>query len=211
VAFALLIVTAIAVRAETFTVLANFNDSGGGGAYPVTALTQGLDGNLYGTTGYGGSRGHCAYPEGCGTVFKMTPRGTLTIVYSFCAQPNCTDGEYPNKLVLATDGNFYGTTYQGGANSWGVVFRITPGGTLTTLHAFDVTDGSSPLAGLVQAANGAFYGTTLLGGVNSDGTVFKITATGALTTLHKFKGADGANPYTRLVQATDGNLYGKTG
>jgi len=114
--------------------------------------------------------------------------------------------------VQATDGNFYGTTFGGGAN-YGTVFKITPvgmGGTLTTLHIFEITDGANPHAGLMQATDGSLYGTTTNGGVNGYGTVLKITLAGTLTTLHSFDGADGGSPYAGLVQATDGNFYGTT-
>jgi uncharacterized repeat protein (TIGR03803 family) len=171
----------------------------GGG--PFDRLIQATNGNFYGTTNGGGA-------NATGTVFKITPGGTLTTLYSFCAQPNCTDGGNPYAgLVQATNGNFYGTTVNGGANGAGIVFKITPGGTLTTLHSFS-TDGV-PYAGLVQATNGDFYGTTVYG-ANGNGMVFTITPGGTLTTLHNFNGTDGSRPFARLVQATDGNFYGTT-
>jgi uncharacterized repeat protein (TIGR03803 family) len=176
------------------------------GQWP-SALVQGTDGNFYGTTVIGGTCGARFF--GCGTVFKITPRGTLTTLHRF----DGTDGVNPRAgLVLATDGNFYGTTSEGAAcPTWGcgTVFQITPGGTLTTLHNFDGTDGANPYAGLVQATDGSFYGTTELGGANGWGTVFTITPGGTLTTLHSFDDTDGSNP-SALVQATDGNLYGTT-
>jgi len=116
----------------------------------------------------------------------------------------------------------YGTTVYGGtssacsifANGCGTVFKITPGGTLTTLHSFDNTDGAAPFAALVQAIDGDFYGTTYGGGPDEDGTVFRITPSGTLTTLHSFCSQsgcpDGDNPYAGLVQATGGDLYGTT-
>ena len=113
-------------------------------------------------------------------------------------------------LVQGTDGNFYGTTVNGGANGDGTIFRITPGGALTTLHSFSGLDGAFPEAGVVQAANGSFYGTTDGGGANGDGTIFKITAGGMFTTLHSFNSTDGAAPTGALVQATKGDLYGTT-
>jgi uncharacterized repeat protein (TIGR03803 family) len=168
-----------------------------------------------------------------GTVFKVTPSGTLTTLYSFCAQTNRTDGDAPNGLIQATNGDFYGTTYEGGANvgagafgnGGGTVFKITLSGTLTTLYSFcsqsGCTDGEYPVAGLVQATNGDLYGTTEFGGANACppfngcGTVFKITPSGTLTTLYSFCSqsgcTDGANPSAGLVQATNGDFYGTTG
>src|ERR1017187_10074179 len=122
----------------------------------------------------------------------------LTTLYSFCSQSRCTDGANPAQagLIQATNGDFYGTTDGGGAyGSYGTVFKITPGGNLTTLHRFCSQsawpDGGLP-NGLVQATNGDFYGTTLVGGnSNSGGTVFKITASGTLTTLYSFRSRSG--------------------
>ena len=194
-----------------FCSLANCAD----GSVPIAGLVQGADGDFYGTASSGGVDGEE------GTVFKITPSGKLTTLYSFCSQSRCTDGEVPEApLVQGRDGNFYGTTWQGGVNLWGTVFKITPKGTLTTLYSFCAqggaacTDGSDPLAPVVQARDGNFYGTTLSGGsvgYVSDGTVFKITPAGTLTTLHSFTGADGGVPRAGLVQATDGTLYGTTG
>jgi uncharacterized repeat protein (TIGR03803 family) len=138
----------------------------------------GTTGDLYGTTQASGAYGY-------GTVFKITPSGTLTTLYSFCAKANCTDGAVPvGALIQASDGKFYGTTVQGGVNNacdfgnpgCGTIFRITPTGVLTTLYSFcaepGCADGDSPNAGLVQATNGDFYGPTMGGGANSYGTVF---------------------------------------
>ena len=178
---------------------------------------------MYGTTFAGGvSTKPCSNVAnvGCGTVFRITPSGALTTLYSFCSQSGCTDGANPQVgLVQATDGNFYGTTN-------GTVFKITPSGTLTTLYSFcsqtGCTDGVYPYAGLVQATDGDFYGTTFGGGVNGTdcgsggcGTVFKITPSGTLTTLYSFcpQGLvckDGRSPAAALVQDTNGMLYGTT-
>ena len=196
--------TAIAAPAQTFTTLHIFD--GTDGEYPAAGLVQGTDGNFYGTTGYGGAT-TCTY--GCGTIFKITPAGTLTTLHSF----DYTDGEYPLGvgLVQATDGNFYGTTYSGAAYGYGTVFKITPASALTTLHSFDSTDGADPEAGLVQGTDGSFYGTTYFGGAYNYGTIFKITPAGTLTTLHSFDYTDGEYPLGGgLVQATDGNFYGTT-
>src|SRR6266567_2955163 len=139
--FLLCATTAITLQAQTFTTLHSFDLTDGGNTY--AGLVQATDGNLYGTTVGGGAKGD-------GTVFKITPSGTLMTLYSFCSKSGCTDGAYPFAgLVQATDGNFYGTTFKGGAHpSSGTVFKITPSGTLTTLYSFcsksGCTDGYFP-------------------------------------------------------------------
>jgi uncharacterized repeat protein (TIGR03803 family) len=205
--------TAIALPAQTFTTLVSFNNTDG--SAPYAGLIQATNGDLYGTTENGG-----ASPGGFGgTVFKITPGGMLTTLYSFCSQSNCTDGEAPFAgLVQATDGNSYGTTQYGGASGGGTVFKIAPSGTLTTLYSFcgqsGCTDGEFPIAGLVQATDGNFYGTTYFGGAYGGGTIFNIAPNGTLTTLYSFCSqsgcTDGQNPYAGLVQAIDGNFYGTT-
>src|ERR1019366_2526873 len=101
-------------------------------------LVQAANGDFYGTTQYAGANGG-------GTAFKITPRGTLTTLYSICSQTNCTAGAGPQAgLVQAADGDLYGTTVSGGTNTNGTVFKITPTGTLTTLHSFNgTTDGAT--------------------------------------------------------------------
>lgn len=169
------------------------------GAQPDAALIQAHDGNFYGTTQNGGTNGTSE-----GTVFKITPNGKLTTLYSFCSLPNCADGGFPNaRLVQALDGAFHGTTFN-------TVFKITAKGVLTTLHTFNGNDGSRIISGLVQASDGSFYGTASAGDPKNDGTVFKITPAGAFTIVHNFGGNDGISPEGGLVQANDGNLYGTT-
>jgi len=197
----------------TLTTLYSFGTSSADGAVPTAALIQGADGNFYGTTSSGGAFNH-------GAIFKITPAGTVTTLYSFGA--SSTDGANPQAaLIQATDGNFYGTASQGGGpRGDGVVFKITPGGTLTTLYGFSPggPDGTTPAAALIQAADGNFYGTTSGGGADDQGTIFKITPGGTLTTLYSFnpqahdaEGASaGAVPLTSLIQATNGNFYGTT-
>ena len=205
---ALCVAVATTSPAQTFTTLDNF--LGTNGANPrLMSLVQGTDGNLYGTTCDLGCVGETG--NGFGTVFRVTPTGMLTTIYSFCAQTKCPDGAFPyGGLLLGADGNFYGTTAYGGANDDGTVFSITSGGELTTLHSFDSTDGANPYAALVQATDGNFYGTTVNGGTNNYGTVFEITSAGTLTTLHSFNNTDGAFPEGALVQATNGKFYGTT-
>ena len=166
--------TAAASPAQTFNSLFSFD--GTDGEYPFAALVQATNGDLYGTASTGGSN------FGFGTVFKMTPGGTLTTLYTFCSNGLvCPDGQYPSNWALAqaTNGDFYGTTTNGGANYGGTLFSITPGGTLTTLWTFcslsNCADGDQPAAGLVQATNGDLYGTTQYGGAADGGNVFKIT------------------------------------
>src|ERR1022692_1065585 len=148
----------------------------------------------------------------CAASVIAAPAQTLTTLYSFCPQQYCPDGEYPlGRLVQATDGNFYGTTFSGGASNLGTAFKITAGGSLTILHSFTgPSDGGNPQGGLVQGSDGNLYGTAVGGGTNGEGTVFKITTSGTLTTLHSFAITDGAAPSGTLVQASDGNFYGTT-
>jgi uncharacterized repeat protein (TIGR03803 family) len=178
------------------------------GAAPYSGLVLASNGYFYGITAHGGNR------EGAGTVFKITPSGTLTTLYNFCSLSACADGNEPlGALVQASNGAFYGTTYEGGANNYGTVFKITPSGSLTTLHSFDLTDGANPYSGLVQATDGNLYGTTNTSSTGY-GTLFKITPTGTLTTLYNFCSLsdcpDGSNPYGGLAQDTNGKLYGTT-
>ncbi len=178
------------------------------GQAPDGALVQGADGNFYGTTYYGGN-GPC--DGGCGTVFRITPTGTLTTLHTF----DSSDGANPEAgLILAKDGNFYGTTYAGGGNAacsggCGTIFKITTTGALTTLHSFEYTDGANPIAAVIQGSDGNFYGTTASGGATFRGTIFKITTGGTLTMLHAFDGTDGSNP-AALVQGANGIFYGTT-
>lgn len=173
---------------------------------------MGSDGSFYGTTSSGGN-GFDVSDEGSGTVFKITPAGSLTTLYKFCSQPFCTDGGNPDaSLVRGTDGDFYGTTAYGGTSGNGTVFKITPDGTLRTLHNFnDFPDGTLPAAPLLLASDGNFYGTTIQGAMYDCGTVFKITSAGTFTTVHIFDGTDGCDPRGPLIEASDGNLYGTTG
>jgi uncharacterized repeat protein (TIGR03803 family) len=188
------------------------------GNTPVAGLIVGRDGNFYGTTEIGG--------KGYGTVFKLTPAGGESVLYSFCAKASgingcpAGDGALPEAGVIqASDGNFYGTTYQGGAYNQGTVYQVTPAGVEKVLHSFsgngglaNSTDGAGPVADLIQGKDGNLYGTTQFGGVADLGTVFKITTGGAPTQLYSFvrSGTDGRYPTAGLIQAGDGNFYGTT-
>lgn len=140
---------------------------------PISSLVVGPDGNLYGTTSYGGSLTY-------GTFFTITSSGNLTTLYNFCSQQYCADGGFPQAFILGSDGNFYGVTSTGGLN-YGTIFQMTPGGTLTTLHSFDQPvneDGYGTGTLLVQDTNGTFYGTSFEGGnvvSGPYGTVFSLS------------------------------------
>ena len=195
-------ITTQSAQAQTVTIIHSFDSSDG--SLPYAGLVQATNGNLYGTTVEGGANFQ-------GTVFKITPSGTLTTLHSFAGYP--ADGTNPYAgLVQATNGNLYGTTIEGGSIGAGAIFKMTLNGALTILHNFDSTDGSSPYAGLIQASNGLFYGTTYEGGEFNGGTIFKITTSGTLTTLDSFTGSgtEGDFPYGGLVQTANGNLYGTT-
>ncbi|MEI6085554.1 MAG: choice-of-anchor tandem repeat GloVer-containing protein, partial [Verrucomicrobiota bacterium] len=171
-----------------------------------TGLVQGSDGNFYGTTEHGGV--NTFGPVTCGTVYRISPTGSYANLYSFGGPP---DGHIPfGGLVQGSDGNFYGTTGEGG--DAGTVFRISPTGSYSNLYSFSAApDGNIPVAKLVQGSDGNFYGTTLLGGANYVGTVFRISATGSYSNLYSFGAApDGNTPYAGLVQGSDGNFYGTT-
>jgi len=184
----------------TETVLYSFAGGVSDGAQPYAGLIQGSDGNFYGTTNFGGTNNF-------GTVFKITPSGTETVLYSFAG--GGSDGAHPYAgLIQGSDGNFYGTTANGGLGSQGTVFKITPSGTETVLHFFagGNSDGATPTAGLVQGSDGNFYGTTVSGGPQNYGTVFKITPSGTETLLSGFTAP--IRPSGALIQGSDGNFYG---
>jgi uncharacterized repeat protein (TIGR03803 family) len=171
------------------------------GRAPSGGLVQGSDGNFYGTTAYGGT-------NNMGTVFKISPNGALTSLFSFTGT---NDDSYPNGLVQGSDGCLYGTTSVGDTDNWGTVFKISTSGALSNLYSFTGGDDGWYPNGLVQGSDGYLYGTTFGGGTNGYGTVFKISPNGALTSLYLFTGTnDGANPYSGLMQGSDGYFYGTT-
>jgi uncharacterized repeat protein (TIGR03803 family) len=255
---ALCVVTSIASAQVTFNTLLDFDGTNGANPVDVT-LVQGIDGDLYGTTESGGAYGY-------GTVFKISPSGTLTTLWNFCADAgnNCPDGDDPQAgLTLVPGGDLYGTTFGGGAHNTGTVFKITPSGELTTIYSFcaksGCADGFNPSigtalilgtngdlygasgtttvgffrltpagkltnlytapgyvrypTGVVQASDGNFY-LTVSGGNGPDGDIIKITPAGKGTIFYSFCSLtnclDGANPGGPLVQGANGDLYGTT-
>ena len=196
------------------TVLYSFT-GGPDGFSPAGPLIQDPQGNLYGVTGAGGAAGY-------GTVFKLAPNGSKTILHSFTGHP---DGTYPNGgMVRDAAGNLYGTTNQGGpdpscgfwATGCGIVFKVTPSGEESIFYSFDnrnaTEDGYQPLGNLIRDAAGNIYGTTDDGGsVGLYGTVYKITPQGKETVLYSFTGDhDGENPFAGVVLDAAGNIYGTT-
>lgn len=177
-------------------------------------LVLGSDGNLYGTTAAGGT----ASFNPAGTVFKVTPDGTVTVLYSFGGGPD--GGQPAGPLIEGPDGNFYGVTSIGGEpvllpgnTGYGTVFKITPSGVETVLYAFqNGADGGHPNGALVQDADGNLYGLAGTGGISNYGVLFKVTPSGVETPLYTFQGAsDGASPGPGLLLGSDGNFYGTTG
>jgi uncharacterized repeat protein (TIGR03803 family) len=170
-------------------------------------LVQGLDGNFYGTAYQGGT-------NGAGTVYQLTTNGAFSALYCFTGD---NDGANPYAGLMQTaDGSFYGTTFWGGSNELGTVFKLATNGALVASVSFNGTNGAFPHAGLMQAADGNLYGTTESGGAYTNelgagcGTVFKLTTNGVLTTLFSFNGTNGLFPQAGLVQGSDGSFYGTT-
>lgn len=186
--------------AGLITRLATFNSTNGYDA--LGGLTPAADssGALYGTTALGGT-------NNLGTVYKVTPNGGLTVVFSFSGK----NGAHPRGgLIMGSDGYFYGTTSgKGNGISTGTVFKMTLSGALTTLAVSGAGAGTSPAAALVEASDGSFYGT-IYGGGDGDGSVFKVTPEGNFTSLAAFNQVNGSNPRAALVEGSDGNLYGTT-
>jgi uncharacterized repeat protein (TIGR03803 family) len=201
---ALTLSLAVRAQAQTFSYFANFSARYGG-----SSVMQATDGNLY----MGGGPG--AY--GQGAILRVTPSGGFNVLYSFCSQRGCPDGNYPSTLILGSDGNFYGAT-EGGGNrvGGGTVYKMTLDGNLTTLYSFCTTsecpDGSGPY-GIIQASDGNLYGVTSNGGKFTAGTLFRVSPTGEFKVLHYFcplgNCVDAPSP-TGLIQGIDGNLYGTT-
>jgi uncharacterized repeat protein (TIGR03803 family) len=184
------------------------------GANPAAGLVRDGLGYLYGTTQNGGANGY-------GSVFRINPDNSETILYSFCPVYPCADGKNPVAgLVLASDDNLYGVAAGGGAKDTGTVFRISPTGSFSLLYTFlnNQADAAAPGASLIQASDHNLYGTSAAGGAYGDGALYRVTLAGDETVIYSFcaGGAsgngctDGAAPNAGLIQGTDGNLYGMT-
>lgn len=205
---AALLITAIAAltvasaQAQTFSILYNFKGRPDG-ANPYGALVEDASGNLYGTTQYGGT-------SNLGIVFKVDPAGNETVLHSFAGG---SDGATPlASVVVDPAGNLYGTTWSGGANNAGVVFKVDASGSETILHTFTgQSDGGGPRGSLILDSANNLYGTTIGGGNGSSGgVVFKLDPTGQETVLYAFTLAEGGFPEAGLLRDSAGNLYGTT-
>jgi len=193
IALTLAAVAGMAARAQTFSVLYNFDETPHGCCSTYSGnLAQGRDGNIYGTTFAGGKFGY-------GSVFLIGPGGGLTTLYSF----DIGDGLGPQGgLAMGLDGNFYGTTYQGGAGPAGTIFQITPAGALTVLYSFlNNGDGAFPRTPPVPAPDGNLYGVSAN---HAASTLYRITPTGGFTVMQTLP----SESYAPLTLGADGKLYG---
>ncbi len=206
--------------AGAVTILHRFNVAVGEGFGPYAPPIQGRDGNFYGTTGYGGAIG---FGKGDGTIYRITPSGTFTTLYTFAYDPvlgTHPQGSFPlAPLIQGADGALYGTANTGGdvgESLHGTVFKVTTDGVVSTVYAFDYTHGSNPYGPVTQGTDGNLYGTTVYGGTFGSGTAFKLTLKGVITVLYNFDNgsaaalAKGYYPYAGLVQGSDGSFYGAT-
>jgi len=195
------------------TILHNFD--GSGGAESSATLIMDANGDLYGTTTYGGGDGCGTINSvGCGLVFKLSSDGKETVLHRFTGG---ADGAWPLAgLVMDANGVLYGTTNSGGTYQQGVVFKLV-GKKETVLYAFTGgEDGAGPDAGTLLDANGNLYGTATYGGdinclyPDPCGVVYKLVGRKE-TVLHAFKGSpDGMYPTAGLVMDAAGNLYSTT-
>ncbi len=181
--------------------------TGGDGANPQGDIASDSVGNIYGTTGTGGT-------AGCGTVWKMTSSGLFTVLYNFKCAP---DGYLGGSVVVDAQGNVYGGTYEGGDPQacpffgCGIIFKVSPSGQETILHTFRNKEGAVPNQ-LMFDPNGLLWGTTTGGGTYDQGTIFTITTDGVYTDVYAFQGGMmGGVPYSGLVEDSDGNFYGTVG
>lgn len=189
------------------------------GQLPGAGVIRDSEGNLYGTTAYGGviRTVHCQPTDGCGAVYKLDPSGHETVLYSFCSSSSCPDGSIPYAGVIRdSQGNLYGTTYYGGAHGVGVVYKLDPSGHETVLYNFcslaNCADGLETATGVIRDSKGNLYGTTFYGGAHGDGVVYRVDASGHETVLYSFCSlancADGSNPYAGLIGDGEDRLYG---
>lgn len=205
-AVALAVFASAASAKQGFTVIHDFAGAPSDGGYPLVGVTFDDAGDIFGVTYVGG-----AYS--LGTLFKIAPDGTETIVRSF---GKGNDGAFPrSQPAIDKSGNIYGTTNGGGGSincdgGCGTIWEYSAGGQYKVLHKFDFTDGSQPVGQLLHDTAGNLYGITTDGGPNNQGEVFEYTGGGKFKVLHTFAGTDGAYPECSLIQDRVGNIYGTT-
>jgi uncharacterized repeat protein (TIGR03803 family) len=188
-----------------FIILHSFEADSGGGKNPVTKLIQDGDGNLFGSTYFGGS-------NNTGIVYKIDPSGNFSVLYEFAQE---SEGLFPTLRILGSDGNFYGTydgtiMYPGVSDNAGLIFKLTPSGSFSVLHEFDsASEGGNPGA-LFQGIDGHLYGVTNFGGSTNFGTIFKLDTAGNYSVVHEFEGNVNNNGQhnNTLIQGSDGSFYG---
>jgi uncharacterized repeat protein (TIGR03803 family) len=203
----------------TLSVVHAFADDGSEGLSSYGGLIQGSDGNLYGTTFFGGND-----EDSVGTVFKLTLSGTYTLLHSFVIDDNKDPRKPYTGLAQGPDGNLYGTTLEGGSSERGTIFRISTSGEFSVIHTFKGgdDDGATPEGQLIVGSDGKLYGTTMLGGDNDRGVIYRISTDGQYEQLYSFPGlrsfnalglatnSTGANPRAGLMLSPDGSYYGTT-
>ena len=190
-------------KAGKETVLHSFAGGSSDGAYPLyTSLLMDKTGNLYGITSGGGTAGY-------GVVYKLSKKGTLTVLHSFAGGK--ADGCYAyGTPAMDKTGNLYGTAEGCGVDGYGIVWKVSKKGPETVLHSFAGSDGEYPVAGVILDAEGNLYGATTSGGANNEGAVYELNKKGTITLPHSFSGSDGEIPIGGVIQDAKGDLYGTT-
>jgi uncharacterized repeat protein (TIGR03803 family) len=191
--------------------LVSFN--GTNGACPTAGLAEGPDGNLYGTTRYGGTSfndpraANTGYGvPGDGTIFRINTNGVLTTLFSFT--PDTQGGQPMAPLTLGSDGSFYGII-SGGTYGWGEIFRISLDGTFAPIASLDSKNGPAQLSAIIESRDGGFYGVGQVSGAYHCGAIYKVSPNHSISTVVSFTNS-GAFSWGSVVEGTDGNLYGTT-
>ncbi|HUA14888.1 MAG TPA: choice-of-anchor tandem repeat GloVer-containing protein [Verrucomicrobiae bacterium] len=213
-AIAAVIAIACPLASAQYRILYSFTGKADGGN-PYSPLIRNSQGDLLGTTEWGGHVG-----PGYGVFFKLRADGTETVLHTF----ENTDGKNPiGRIAQDSAGNFYGTTLSGGANLTGTLYKMDKTGNLTTLISLHPSIGRVPEGGLILDAEGNLYGTDATDGgprgtaTTYDGVVFKFSNTNVYTELYRFTApvqqpqtTDGLSPGSSLLRDSLGNLYGTT-
>jgi uncharacterized repeat protein (TIGR03803 family) len=204
-----MVIQTLLAHAQSSRVLYSFTKDSAAGQYPSSSLVRDPQGNLYGVA-LGGTYNR-------GIIFELSSTSDEKVLYNFNGSDG--DGDVPDSMSFRdAAGDLFGTTFQGGAYSYGTVFKLDTQGRETVLYSFcpktPCTDGTFP-GGMTPSKNGTLYGITYAGGnyscaITGCGTVFKINRDGDLTLLHAFGGADGQAPNAGLVLDASNDAYGTT-